>query len=115
VEYLPLTPERAQIFRQAGMDVPVDEGLLVIRVASGSAADRADIRGGDQIVRIGNLRLPLGGDIVTAIDGEPMTDSKVFVVYLETETQVGDEVDVTIVRDGRELSTQATLTARPQQ
>jgi S1-C subfamily serine protease len=115
VEYLPLTPERAQIFRQAGMDVPVDEGLLVIRVASGSAADRADIRGGDQIVRIGNLRLPLGGDIITAIDGEPMTDSKVFVVYLETETQVGDEVDVTIVRDGRELSTQAALTARPQQ
>jgi S1-C subfamily serine protease len=115
VEYLPLTPERVQIFRQAGMDVPVDEGLLVIRVASGSAADRADIRGGDQIVRIGNLRLPLGGDIITAIDGEPMTDSKVFVVYLETETQVGDEVDVTIVRDGRELSTQAALTARPQQ
>ncbi len=115
VEYLPLTPERARVFRQAGMDVPVDEGLLVIRVAPGSAADRANIRGGDQIVRIGNLRIPLGGDIITAIDGEPMTDSKEFVVYLETETQVGDGVDVTIVRDGNELSTRATLTARPQQ
>jgi S1-C subfamily serine protease len=113
VEYLPLTPERARVFRQAGMEVPVDEGLLVIRVAPGSPADRADIQGGDQIVRIGNLRIPLGGDIVTAIDGKPMTDSKEFVVYLETETQVGDGVDVTIVRDGAELSTRATLTARP--
>jgi S1-C subfamily serine protease len=42
-----------------------------------------------------------------------MTDSKEFVVYLETETQVGDAVEVTIVRDGKELSTRATLTARP--
>ena len=114
VEYLPLTPERAEVFRQAGMEVPVDEGLLVIRVAPGSAADRANVRGGDRIVRIGNLRIPLGGDIITAINGEPMTDSKEFVVYLETETQVGDAVDVTLVRDGRELSTRATLTARPQ-
>jgi S1-C subfamily serine protease len=113
VEYLPLTPERAQVFRQAGVEVPVDEGLLVIRVAPGSAAARANIQGGDQIVRIGNLRIPLGGDIITAIDGEPMTDSKEFVVYLETETQVGDAVEVTIVRDGKELSTRATLTARP--
>jgi S1-C subfamily serine protease len=114
VEYLPLTPEMARVFRQAGAEVPVDEGLLVIRVAPGSAADSSNIRGGDRIVRIGNLRIPLGGDIITAIDGEPMTDSKGFVVYLETETQVGDVVDVTIVRDGRELSTQATLTERPQ-
>jgi S1-C subfamily serine protease len=114
VEYLPLTPERAEVFRQAGMEVPVDEGLLVIRVAPGSAADRANVQGGDRIVRIGNLRIPLGGDIITAINGEPMTDSKEFVVYLETETQVGDAVDVTLVRDGRELSTRATLTARPQ-
>jgi S1-C subfamily serine protease len=115
VEYLPLTPERAQVFRQAGAEVPVDEGLLVIRVAAGSGADRAGIQGGDQLVRIGNLRIPLGGDIITAIDGEPMTNSKAFVVYLETETQVGDGVDVTIVRDGKEFSTQATLTERPQQ
>jgi S1-C subfamily serine protease len=114
VEYLPLTPERAGALRQTGVDVPADEGLLVIRVASGGAADVAGIRGGDQIVRIGNLRIPLGGDIITAVNGEPMTDSEQFITYLETETRVGDAVEVTIVRGGEKLSVQATLTERPQ-
>jgi S1-C subfamily serine protease len=114
VEYLPLTPERAGALRQTGVDVPADEGLLVIRVASGGAADVAGIRGGDQIVRIGNLRIPLGGDIITAVNGEPMTSSEQFITYLETETRVGDAVEVTIVRGGETLSVQATLTERPQ-
>ena len=69
VEYLPLTPEWARAFRQAGMEVPVDEGLLVTRVAPGGPADQAGIRGGDQLVRLGNVRIPLGGDILIALNG----------------------------------------------
>jgi S1-C subfamily serine protease len=114
VEYLPLTTEWAQAFRQAGVNVPVDQGLLVIRVAAGGSADQAGIRGGDQVVRLGNARIPLGGDIIVAINGEPMTDSKEFVAYLETETRVGDMVEVTINREGEEQTVQATLTERPQ-
>ncbi|OQY20513.1 MAG: 2-alkenal reductase, partial [Anaerolineaceae bacterium 4572_32.1] len=87
VEYLPLTPEWAQAIRQAGMQVPGDTGLLVVRVAPGSAADQAGIRGGNQVAQIGNARVPLGGDIITALNGTAMTTSKEFVAYLETETQ----------------------------
>jgi len=113
LEYLPLTPEWANAFRQVGANVPVDEGLLVIRVAPGSAADLSGIRGGDQIVRLGNARIPLGGDVITAINGVAMTSSREFIVYLETETRVGDTVTVTIVRDGAEQDVQVTLTERP--
>jgi len=112
--YLPLTAEWAQTFRQAGMTVPTDEGLLVIQIASGGPAAQAGIQGGGQIVRVGNARIPLGGDIITAINGEPMTSSKAFVVYLETHTQVGDAVEVTLIRDGEEQNVQVTLTERPQ-
>ena len=35
-------------------------------------------------------------------------------VYLETEKQVGDTVEVTIVRDGQEQRFRLTLTERPQ-
>jgi S1-C subfamily serine protease len=113
VDYLPLKPEWAQAFRQAGADVPAEQGLLVLQVASGGPADRAGIRGGDQIVRLGNVRIPLGGDIITAINGQTMTGSKEFVAYLETETQVGDTVEVTFIRDGEERNAQVTLTERP--
>jgi S1-C subfamily serine protease len=42
-----------------------------------------------------------------------MVDSREFVVYLETQTQVGDTVHVTIIRDGKEQAIQVTLTERP--
>ena len=34
--------------------------------------------------------------------------------YLETETQVGDTVEVTIIRDGEKQSVQVVLAERPQ-
>jgi len=114
VQPLGLTPERAQAFREAGMDVPVDEGLLMIEIVSGGPADRAGIRGGDRIVQLGNVRLALGGDIITAINGEAVDNLQELTVYLETQTQVGDTVEVTIVRDGVEQNVQVTLAERPQ-
>ena len=114
VQPLGLTPERAQAFREAGMDVPVDEGLLMIEVIPGGPADRAGIRGGDRIVQLGNVQLPLGGDIVTAINGEAVDDLQELTVYLETQTQVGDTVEVTIFRGGAEQSMPVTLAERPQ-
>jgi len=114
VQMLDLTPDRAEVFRQAGMDVPVEEGLLVIEVVSGSPAARGGLRGGDRLVQLGNVRLPLDGDIITAINGEPVADLQAFTVYLETQTQVGDTAEVTIIREGQERTVQVTLDERPE-
>ena len=108
-----LTPEWAQALRQAGMEVPVEEGLIVVEVASGGPADQAGIHGPDQVVRFGNVRIPVGMDIIVALNGEPLTDLRKLTVYLETETQVGDTVEVTIIRDGDERNVQVTLAERP--
>jgi S1-C subfamily serine protease len=108
-----LTSEWAQALRQAGMEVPVEEGLIVVEVASGGPADQAGIRGPDQVVRLGNARIPIGMDIITAVNGEPLADLRELTVYLETETQVGDTVEVTIIRDGKEQNVQLTLAERP--
>jgi len=115
VSVLPFEAEGAQILREAGMDVPVDEGLLVAEVVSGSPAAKAGIRGGDRVVRIGNTEVPLGGDIITAINGEPIADFQGLTVYLESETQVGDTVEATLIRDGREMTVSVTLAERPEQ
>jgi len=113
IEYLPLTPEWARAFRQVGVELPVDEGLLVLRVVSGGPADQAGIRGGDRVVQLGSIRVPVGGDIITAINGEPMSGSKEFIAYLETQTRAGSTVEVTVIRDGREQNVQVTLAERP--
>ncbi|MGD9030624.1 MAG: trypsin-like peptidase domain-containing protein [Anaerolineae bacterium] len=118
IEQISLTSERARIFRQAGMDVPVDEGVLVLEVNRGGPADRAGIRGGDQVGQIGRYRVPLGGDIITAINGEPIADYQDLTVYLETQTRVGETVSVTLVRvddagETQEETVQVTLAERP--
>ena len=111
---VPFSAQGAQVLREAGMDVPMDQGLLVTEVTPGSPAAAAGIRGGDRIVPVGRYRLLVGGDIITAINGEPIADIKGFTVYLETETQVGDTVEVTIIRDGEQQNVQVTLAERPQ-
>jgi S1-C subfamily serine protease len=52
--------------------LPVDSGVLVIDVVEGSPADKAGLQGGDQQVIVGGTSYVLGGDIVTAADGQPL-------------------------------------------
>ena len=112
-QMLPLTPSTAKAFRDAGMNVPVDAGLLVIKAVKGASADKAGIRGGSRVVRLGRYQIPLDGDIIIAIDGEPVNDFQTWTVYLETETTVSDTVELTIIRDGKEQAIQVTLEERP--
>jgi len=108
-----LTPELAEVLRQAGMEVPVEEGLILLKVTSGGPAAQAGIRGPDKVVIVGNTRVPVGMDIVVAINGQPATSFQELTVYLETETQVGDTVEVTIIRDGKRQNIETTLAERP--
>ena len=50
----------------------VDSGILIVDVVEGSPADEAGLQGGDQPVIVGGTSYVLGGDIVTAADGEPV-------------------------------------------
>jgi S1-C subfamily serine protease len=113
IEPVSLTAERARAFRQAGMEIPVDRGVLVLEVVRGGPADDAGIRGGDRLVRLGRYRVPLGGDIITAVDGQTVDDYQDLTVYLETETRVGDAVQIKVIRDGEEETFQVTLEERP--
>lgn len=108
-----LTPERAGILREAGMDVPVEEGVLIIEVAPNGPAAQAGLRGGQERVRVGPAILTIGGDILTAIDGEPITSDQALLQYLDTQTEVGDTIQLTVWRDGQELTVPVTLDEMP--
>lgn len=115
IQVLALSPEWRQALQQAGMEIPVQEGLLVLSVVRGSPADRAGIRGGTQVVRIGGYRIPVGGDIIVSINGHPVPSLRELTVYLDTRTQVGQQVEVRLIRDGREMSVPVVLGERPSQ
>jgi len=108
-----LTPERVRVLREVGMDVPIEQGVLVVEIAKGSPADQAGLRGGREQVRVGRTILPVGGDILTAIDGEPVTSDRDLIRILDLQTQVDQTIQVTVWRDGKELTVPVTLTERP--
>ena len=114
VEILPLSPAIADTLGQAGVELPVDAGLLIVNTLEEGPADSAGIQGASHWVAVGRYQLPSDGDILTAIDDQPISDFKTLTVYLETESTVGETVQATILRDGKELSIPITLGEQPQ-
>jgi S1-C subfamily serine protease len=94
-----------------GLEKP--QGVLVVDVTEGSPANQVGLRGGDQNVTLDGQLTPIGGDVITGIDGLPMRRMADLVVYMERNTSPGDSVVFEIIRDGQELSLTVTLGERP--
>lgn len=107
-----LTPQLVEILRGAGYDVP-DTGILLITVEPNSAAARAGLRGAQRRINTQLGQVPVGGDVIIALDGTPMNQGRDLIAYLETHKQPGDEVRVRIWRDGEILEFDVTLGERP--
>ena len=113
MDMVSLSPSVASVLRDAGVAVSVDSGLLVLDVTAGGPADKSGVQGGSQWARIGRYRLAVGGDVITAIDGQPINDLQALTVYLETERAIGDTVQLSVIRDGEERLISLTLAAQP--
>jgi 2-alkenal reductase len=104
-----LTPDLAQ-----AMDLPAgQQGALVMTVSSGGPAAQAGIQGGQQVVALNGEQLPLGGDVITAIDGTPIQEFNELISYLFNETDAGQTVQLTILRNGQEMDIALKLGSLP--
>jgi serine protease Do len=98
----------------AYLDFGVNNGVLIVQVISGSPADRAGLKGGNRSIIIGRYRLPIGGDIITAIDDVPIS-AETDIDRVLNKKKVGDTVNLKIYRNGRLLEVPVTLMERPYQ
>jgi S1-C subfamily serine protease len=88
-------------------------GALIQQVVPGGPAEDAGLRGSSRAVEIEGMEARVGGDVIVALDGRPVKEFEDLVAYLVRSTQVGQEVELTVLRDGRELDVIVTLGARP--
>ena len=86
-------------------------GAYVTNVTPGGPADQAGIQGGSQPTNLENVQA--GGDIITAIDGQPIATFDELLGYLTTNKSPGDNVVLTILRGGQSMDVTVTLGARP--
>jgi S1-C subfamily serine protease len=85
------------------------KGIVVDSIVKDGPADKAGIHGSttDQYSK------KHGGDVITAIDGHPVTKIDDLISYLEEHVPVGNSITFTVHRNGQSLDLKTTLTARP--
>lgn len=100
---LPIGPELAQ-----ELGLAADYGVLIMQVVPGGAADEAGLRGGNQRAYLGNTPIQIGGDLIVAINGEPVEDTQ-DLAHVMNNHKAGDTIVVTAWRGKRKMEFKVVL------
>jgi serine protease Do len=103
-----VTPDIAK-----AMGLQEARGFLVTDVTAEGPAAKAGIQGGDLLTDVNGREIELGGDVIVKIDNNTVRKIDDVLTYLEREKQVGDTVQLTVLRDGQLQQIPVTLAARP--
>ena len=95
---------------EMGLDANT-HGVLITDITPGGAADLAGLRETTQQYTRYNRGVIIFGDVITAIDGNPVRTYEDLISYIFNKTEVGQKVELTILRDGKEMTVTATLQA----
>jgi S1-C subfamily serine protease len=88
------------------------QGVLVVQVTPGSPAEQAGLRGGNQPYDMAGEQIMVGGDVITAIDGQSVATLEALRSYIQ-EQGPGTEVTLSILRGGETMEVPATLAEMP--
>jgi S1-C subfamily serine protease len=102
-----ITPELASAF-----NLPVEEGVLVQQVEEGGPAAAAGIQGATTAASVEGQEFGLGGDIITAVNGESIASTEDLVEKIE-DLHAGETVELTVNREGQTASVNVKLAERP--
>jgi S1-C subfamily serine protease len=100
---LPVSPDIADELGLAS-----GSGLLIVRVTPGGAAERAGLRGGTERAYLGNNSIMVGGDLIVAVDGQPVQDQRDLAQMMNNH-RAGDTIKVTVYRGKQKMDVDVTL------
>jgi len=101
-----------QLARRFGL--PVTTGAWVQNVVAGGPAEKAGLRPGGDTKRFQARTIAVGGDIITAVNGNKLADEAALGAAL-LRFRPGQKVTLQVYRDGRPRNLGVTLGSRPQQ
>jgi 2-alkenal reductase len=103
-----LVPEVAEAM---GLDSD-QEGVLIVEIATDSPADEANLRTSDETFTLDGQEMKIGGDVITRINQTSIDGIQSLREEL-AKYAPGDEVTLTILRDGKQMEVVVTLSERP--
>ena len=87
-------------------------GALVGQVFDGGPADEAGIQGGDDEMRFQGARVPTGGDVIVAVDGDKIVNEADLSILISRH-RPGQTVTFDVIRDGDHRDVEVELGERP--
>jgi S1-C subfamily serine protease len=94
------------------LELTIQQGLMVMQVEPGGSADKAGIQGGNERAQLGRQIILIGGDVITAIDGQAITSSDDLDRVLNGKN-LGDTVRIEIYRHNRKQQVSVRLVESP--
>ena len=95
------------------MNLPVEQGAYVSSLTEGGPAQVGGLQETTEIVTQDGRQIEVGGDVITAIDDQPVKTFDDMLVYLTLQTSPGQEVTLTILRNGQVQDVTLQLGTRP--
>ncbi len=111
VKSQPLYPQLAE-----KLDIDAPTGSLISSVVPGGPADEAGLQGSsgeNSKIEFQGRKVSVGGDTIVAVNGQKLESENDLSRLIATYTP-GEDVKLTIIRDGKEMDVDVTLGARPE-
>jgi 2-alkenal reductase len=97
------------------MNLPVTKGAYISQVVENGPSEKAGLQGTVRQTTVNGRVVEEGGDVITAIDGQPVNSFDDLLLYIALNTAPGQEVTLTIVRNGKTQNISVTLDKRPEE
>jgi len=94
------------------LHLKIDKGVLAVEVIRGGPASKAGLRGGHTDLIYGNMRFPVGGDIIVSINGKAIESMNELIQEISSH-RVGETLTFKIWRDNQFLNKEVMLEERP--
>lgn len=104
-----ITPDLAEI-----LNLEDAKGVLIMTVVKDSPANKAGLRGSSETATANEIEYTVGGDVILSVDRKEVRKIDDILTHLQREKNVGDKLNLEILRDGKTIDVALTLEGRPE-
>ncbi len=100
-------------YQAEAMKLPVEKGAYLSEIVKGGPAEKIGLQGRQTQPRWRIAMMEIGGDVVVAIDGQPIRSFDDMLIYVAFHTSPDQDVTLTLIRDGKTIDVKLKMEPRP--
>lgn len=96
-----------------GNKLSIEKGAYIDEVVEDGPAGKAGLQGSRSSTVVDSREVATGGDVITAIDKQPINSFDDLQLYIALKTSPGQKITLTVLRAGKTITLTVTLEPRP--